>query len=186
LLELALRDSSASGDPFKDSLKFQLSPKTLVSDLLCIMHVRQDYQGNDQGFVSPESFALGAGDGMGVTDNLTGLEAFTFDYEVKWPVSLVISRSSLKRYELLFRHLFKCRLTERVCARVPHSDAMLSDRDINALCLQVLTNTWLDDQYCKEIIQLSDASRVAAFALRQRMLNFVQSLQYYSMFEVRR
>eukprot|EP00037_Helgoeca_nana_P021398 m.215931 g.215931 ORF g.215931 m.215931 type:complete len:877 (+) comp25633_c0_seq1:245-2875(+) len=161
LLELALRDSSASGDPFKDSLKFQLSPKTLVSDLLCIMHVRQDYQGNDQGFVSPESFALGAGDGMGVTDNMTGLEAFAFDYEVKWPVSLVISRSSRKRYELLFRHLFKCRLTERV-----------------------LTNTWLDDQYYKEIIQLSDASRVAAFALRQRMLNFVQSLQYYSMFEV--
>jgi hypothetical protein len=105
---------------------------------------------------------------MGVTDNLTGLEAFTFDYEVKWPVSLVISRSSLKRYELLFRHLFKCRLTERVCARVPHSDAMLSDRDINALCLQVLTNTWLDDQYCKEIIQLSDASRVSAVLLNVR------------------
>jgi gamma-tubulin complex component 2 len=44
---------------------------------------------------------------------LTGLEAFSFEYEVRFPLSLIISRKSLKRYQLLFRHLLHCRHVER-------------------------------------------------------------------------
>ncbi|KAA8581260.1 hypothetical protein FQN60_002841 [Etheostoma spectabile] len=58
---------------------------------------------------------------------LSGLEAFSFDYIVKWPLSLIINRKALTRYQMLFRHIF----------------------------------------YCKH-----------------RMLNFVQNIQYYMMFEV--
>lgn len=42
-----------------------------------------------------------------------GLESFSFSYTVDWPVSLVINRKSLTRYELLFRHLFYCKRTEK-------------------------------------------------------------------------
>jgi hypothetical protein len=40
---------------------------------------------------------------------LKGLEAFTFNYRVKWPLSLVLSKRSLTKYQLLFQHLFKCK-----------------------------------------------------------------------------
>ena len=110
---MALRVSSASSDPFKDALNFRLVPQTLVTELLRIMNVTLDFQGNERGFVNPESFALDAAETM-EESNLKGLDAFTFDYDVQWPVSLVISRRSLKRYQLLFRFLFQCRLVERV------------------------------------------------------------------------
>mmetsp|Transcript_19781 Transcript_19781/g.59030 ORF Transcript_19781/g.59030 Transcript_19781/m.59030 type:complete len:895 (+) Transcript_19781:186-2870(+) len=160
LLEMALRVSSASSDPFHDRLTFKLVKHTRVTELLRIMNIKYDFQGNERGFVDTELLTLDAAENMEAL-NLKGLDAFTFDYDVQWPVSLVISRRSLKCYQLLFRFLWQCRLVERV-----------------------LTNTWLDDQYFKESVQLSDASRVSAFALLQRMLNFVQSLQYYSMYEV--
>ena len=35
--------------------------------------------------------------------DLTGLEAFTLDYRVEWPVSLVVSRKAITKYQLLFR-----------------------------------------------------------------------------------
>ena len=37
---------------------------------------------------------------------LKGMEAFALDYAVEWPVSLVISRKELTKYQLVFRHLF--------------------------------------------------------------------------------
>lgn len=77
------------------------------------MNVTVDFQGHDRGFVNPESFTLDATDTMEESD-LKGLGAFTFDYDVQWPVSLIISRRSLKRYQILFRFLFQCRLVERV------------------------------------------------------------------------
>lgn len=39
-------------------------------------------------------------------------------------------------------------------------------------------------QVFKENPHIPQSARAAAFALRQRMLNFVQSFQYYSMYEV--
>jgi len=80
---------------------------------------------------------------------------------VEWPVSLVISRKSIKRYQLIFRHLFRCRHVELTLCR-----------------------TWLDDQFFKDVPHIATSARAAAFALRQRMLNFVQSFQYYTMYEV--
>eukprot|EP00041_Stephanoeca_diplocostata_P024560 m.626168 g.626168 ORF g.626168 m.626168 type:complete len:884 (+) comp22551_c1_seq6:142-2793(+) len=160
LLELALRVSSASNDPFKDNLTVGLVPHTLVTELFRIMNITHDHKGNERGFIDPETFALDGPDNM-EGSSLTGLEALTFEYTVQWPMSLVISRKSLKRYQLLFRHLFHCRQVERV-----------------------LCNTWRDDQVFKENPHIPESARAAAFALRQRMLNFVQSFQYYSMYEV--
>lgn len=160
LLGLALRTSTAATDPFKDNLKFGLVPHNLVTELFRIMNITHDYKGNDRGFVSPDTFTLEGPDSM-AGSTLTGLEAFTFDFEVQWPVSLVISRKSIKRYQLIFRHLFRCRHVELTLSR-----------------------TWLDDQFFKDVPHDSASPRAAAFALRQRMLNFVQSFQYYTMYEV--
>ncbi len=51
------------------------------------------------------------------TSELTGLEAFAFGYDVRWPVSLVLNRRNLACYQMLLRHLFYCKHVERrVCA----------------------------------------------------------------------
>lgn len=77
--------------------------------------------------------------------SLSGLEAFSFDYIVKWPLSLIINRYSfdssvlssvcmcvhalsvcrslccrkaLTRYQMLFRHMFYCKHVERLLCNV--------------------------------------------------------------------
>lgn len=72
---------------------------------------------------------------------LSGLEAFSFDYIVKWPLSLIINRcvgalyvpphqvrlrhkrwwlcrKALTRYQMLFRHMFYCKHVERLLCNV--------------------------------------------------------------------
>jgi len=93
--------------------------------------------------------------------HLSGLESFSFDYVVKWPTSLVISRKALTRYQILFRHLFYCKHVER------------------QLC-----NVWMGNKQTKMWHLSRSRWYAAAFALRQRMLNFVQNFEYYMMFEV--
>lgn len=45
------------------------------------------------------------------------MEAFTLDYHVRWPLTLVLSRKALTKYQLLYRHLFRCKYLERsLCA----------------------------------------------------------------------
>ena len=51
-------------------------------------------------------------------EDLTGLEAFAFGYEVQWPISLVLNRKSLAQYQMLLRHLFFCKHVERLICNV--------------------------------------------------------------------
>uniref|UniRef100_A0AC11B9I3 Tubulin gamma complex component 2 n=1 Tax=Ovis aries TaxID=9940 RepID=A0AC11B9I3_SHEEP len=105
LLELALRMSTANTDPFKDDLKIDLMPHDLITQLLRVLAIETK---QEKAMVHADPTEL----------TLSGLEAFSFDYVVKWPLSLIINRFA------------------------------------------------------------------GAFTLRQRMLNFVQNIQYYMMFEV--
>lgn len=45
--------------------------------------------------------------------NLTGLECFSFRYDVKWPISLVLNHYAIIQYQMLFRQLFYCKHVER-------------------------------------------------------------------------
>lgn len=137
LLELALRTSTANVDPFKDDLRIQFQKTDLISQLYDILQAKH---------ANPAEF------------NLSGLEAFSFNYSVKWPLTLVLNRKALMLYQLLFRQLFYCKHVER------------------QLC-----NLWLQN---KSVKLLPAKGYTAAFALRQRMLNFIQNLEYYMMIEV--
>lgn len=44
---------------------------------------------------------------------LTGIEAFTLEYAVQWPISIVLSKKAMTKYELLFRHIFFIKHVER-------------------------------------------------------------------------
>ncbi|XP_062330032.1 gamma-tubulin complex component 2 isoform X2 [Osmerus eperlanus] len=148
LLELALRMSTANTDPFKDDLKIDLMPHDVITQLLRVLAIE----------TKQEKAVINA-DPTDVA--LSGLEAFSFDYIVKWPLSLIINRKALTRYQMLFRHIFYCKHVERL-----------------------LCNVWISNKDAKQYSLHSAKWFAVAFALRQRMLNFVQNIQYYMMFEV--
>ncbi|XP_055416995.1 gamma-tubulin complex component 2 isoform X1 [Bubalus kerabau] len=148
LLELALRMSTANTDPFKDDLKIDLMPHDLITQLLRVLAIETK---QEKAVVHADPTEL----------TLSGLEAFSFDYVVKWPLSLIINRKALTRYQMLFRHMFYCKHVER------------------QLC-----SVWISNKTAKQHSLHSAKWFAGAFTLRQRMLNFVQNIQYYMMFEV--
>ncbi|XP_071958685.1 gamma-tubulin complex component 2-like isoform X2 [Antedon mediterranea] len=149
LVELAIRTSEANADPFKDDLKPILLPYDLITQLLRILSI----ESKQEKVVFQE---------MDPTEiHISGLEAFSFDYIVRWPESLILSRKALTKYQMLFRHLFYCKHVERTICSV-----------------------WLSNKSAKKFSLHSSKWYAAGFALRQRMLHLVQNLQYYMMFEV--
>ena len=90
---------------------------------------------------------------------LKGYAAFTLDFAAAWPLTLVLSKRSMTKYQLLFRHLFFCRYVERV-----------------------LCDCWQAHQEVKGLNLTSTLAR--SYALRQRMLHFLQNFIYYCTFEV--
>ncbi|CAN0417553.1 unnamed protein product, partial [Phaeothamnion confervicola] len=148
--------SSAAGDPFRDDLCCEFSPYDLISHLELI-HSRSPQQHDNSSAAAAAAFGggLGGGGSSGGGGGLAAtVAAFMVSYRVKFPVSLVVSRRALTKYQLLFRHLFFGKHVER------------------ALC-----GTWLDHQATKEL--LVGGAMTATYRLRQRMLHFMQNLVYY-------
>ncbi|CAH0514785.1 unnamed protein product [Peronospora belbahrii] len=150
LLHLSLQTSTCSSDPYKDDLQCFLSPHNLISHMEAI-HQRAQ-KGPGDSLTTFESSSIGH-PGYKVID------ALTLDYNVKWPLSLVISCGALTKYQMIFRHIFFCKHVER------------------QLC-----DAWLNHQATKELSLRSALG--PSFCLRQRMLHFQQNFVYYMMFEV--
>jgi gamma-tubulin complex component 2 len=93
--------------------------------------------------------------------NLRGYESIALTYRVEWPLSLILSRKNIACYQMLFRHLFYCKYVERQLACV-----------------------WKENKIAKLYALKAVTGYAEAFALRQKMLNFVQNLEYYMMVEV--
>lgn len=141
LLSLAVHTSLAGLDPFKDDLACDFAPFSMIQHLDAI-HAK------DGSHAPPPAKTA-----------LKGIEVFMVDYKVAWPVSLVVSKRSVTKYQLLFRHLFFARHVER--------------------CLKV---TWQGHQNLKELNLHFAGGR--SYCLRHRMLGFMQSIVYYMTYEV--
>ncbi|CAK8698045.1 gamma-tubulin complex component 2-like [Clavelina lepadiformis] len=148
LLELALRTSLADHDVYKDDLKIVLLNYDLITQLVRILSIDTV---EEQVVKSLDPTEL----------NLTGLESFALDYTVRWPLSLVISRKSLTKYQMLFRHLFYCKHVER------H-----------------LSTIWMKFKSLKMHVLHSKPWFLKALTVMQKMLHFIQNFEYYMMFEV--
>ncbi|XP_051155643.1 gamma-tubulin complex component 2-like isoform X1 [Leptopilina boulardi] len=146
LLEIALRLSTADSDPYKDDLKPELLPYDLQYQMFRILLIQTSEE---------KEFCM-------QTDKvLSGLEAFVFNYDLKWPVSLVINRKAIACYQMLFRHLFYCKHVERLLCRV-----------------------WISNKIAKTFTHEAAMAYRQAFSVRQRMLDCIQHLEYYMMVEV--
>ncbi|CAG8631276.1 3384_t:CDS:10 [Acaulospora morrowiae] len=213
LLDIVLRNPSsvAYTDPFKEDVKVEMSTVGLVDQLLRIINVagmvettpkvtrnrmadnflirkemgnESENDGYDEGTERPGYAASIAGSvastlagsvtssfagsvmGSSGKQTLTGIEALTLDYIVTFPLSLVISRKALTKYQLLFRHLLFLKHVEQLLCHTwtEHAKSFYWRRGSSHPSLE----TW--------------KSRV--FALRQRMLVFVQQFTYYVTSEV--
>ena len=149
MLELSMRTSSANSDAYKDDVKTVLLPYDYVTQLNKILSIETDKEAESMSSNTPEL-------------NLSGLEAFSITYDVKWPVNLVINQKAIARYQMLFRHIFYIKNVERL-----------------------LCSVWVDNKSC---IASGGSGytkwHAKMFMLRDKMMGFVKNLEIYIMFDV--
>lgn len=144
LLELTLRLSSAKHDKYQDDLCTTLLPYGVGHQIAKIQ------KNNDDLYLEEMD-----------TSKLTGIECFTFDYKLHWPVSIVLNQWTISKYQMIFRQLYYCKHVERLLCRV-----------------------WIANNNAKKFAPKTAELYRSAFALRQRMMNAIQNLEYYMMIEV--
>lgn len=175
LLDLAIRNpsSASSTDPYKEDVKIATSSTTLTEWLMKVNSVDTRILGGEDGEGMPDS-ASATGDPKSHSKErkkdekhvLTGIEALSLDYTVDFPLSLIISRKAILRYQLIFRHLLGLKHLE-----------------------QSLTMNWLE--HTKNPIWRKRTPHIGIekwknrlFTLRTRMLAFVQQMFAFAVSEV--
>jgi gamma-tubulin complex component 2 len=165
LLQGAVQSSSLVSDAHKDEFECILASHNLIQHLHLIQTA---------GAMGPSSstFAIPAnplsspphgGDVAGsgpLVQGLKGVEALTLEYRVGWPVSIVLSRRAITKYQLLSRLLFFSKHVE----------------------LRVLS-CWRNHQNSKALSGIRKALG-ESLCLRHRMLHFLQNFVYYMTVEV--
>ncbi|KAK6911764.1 Gamma tubulin complex component, C-terminal [Dillenia turbinata] len=102
LLDLALRTTAAAADPCHEDLTCCVERSSLLKRL-----------GTLKGLEISQKVSNADGYNMEDPVSITGLETFSLSYKVQWPLSLVISRKALTKYQLIFRFLFHCKHVDR-------------------------------------------------------------------------
>ncbi|UJR27736.1 hypothetical protein I4U23_009013 [Adineta vaga] len=147
LLDVSL--ALTSDDQYKDDVRIKMFHYDLISMLERIINIESSMNLNES-----------------MEHKLTGLESFSLDYDVKWPISLVINRNCLTRYQMLFRFLFYIKYIERLLCNVWRAHKNGGRRRRRG----------------KERRNMTKPNGAAY--LRHKMLHFVQNLLYYMSFEV--
>ncbi|KAK2067585.1 hypothetical protein P8C59_001311 [Phyllachora maydis] len=163
LLDLVLRQpgSIVSLDAFKEDVKVELKEITLVKSLQRVVNITGMEQGET---LAPLATAAPVDDHDKKAIGFTSLQ---LDYAVPFPVSLVISRKTVWRYQALFRYLLSLHYLE-----------------------SQLSTTWQTHTRGVAWQHRSQASRGLeiwkrrVWTLRARMLVFVQQLLYFCTAEV--
>ena len=164
--------SVAAADPFKEDVKVQVNEVSLTKWLMRVVNVsgiEQEAAGGVDSLQTPALVAPAtAAQPMALESdrNIAGFDALELDYSVPFPLSLVISRKTVLRYQLLFRHLLSLRHLETL-----------------------LVGSWLEHGNVsswrhKGADPALEMWKRRAWTLRARMLVFVQQLLYFSTAEV--
>ncbi|KAI1658419.1 Spc98 family-domain-containing protein [Daldinia decipiens] len=160
LLDLVLRQpgSIVSMDPFKEDVHVEVNEVGLIKMLQRVVNITGIEQGealqplNNQPIENDK--------------NAVGFTSLQLDYTVPFPVSLVISRKTVWRYQALFRYLLSLRYLE-----------------------SQLATTWQTHNtgvvWChKSSIRRIEIWKRRVWTLRARMVVFVQQLLYFCTLEV--
>ncbi|KAK4130749.1 hypothetical protein BT67DRAFT_445371 [Trichocladium antarcticum] len=161
LLDLVLRQpgSIVSLDPFKEDVQVEMNEITLTKSLQRVVNITGIEHGET---LQP----LASNQPLESDKNANGFTSLQLDYAVPFPVSLVISRKTVWRYQALFRYLLSLRYLE-----------------------SQLSTTWQTHTggfvwAHKSSIRNLEIWKRRVWTLRARMLVFVQQLLYFCTAEV--
>ena len=167
LLDIVLRQPGtvAAEDPFKEDIKVVMNEVSLTHWLMRIVNVT-GLDADATNISMNNLFTPAIQSHSSDEKEISGFDALVFDYAVPFPLSLVISRVTLTRYQLLFRYLLSLRHLETllVGSWTEHSKGL----------------PWRHHSSNKRI----EAWKRKAWTLRARMLVFVQQLLYFCTSEV--
>jgi len=167
LLDIVLRQpgSVAAEDPFKEDVRVQMNEMALTSWLMRVVNVT-GIDADTAGAPGMASFLVNPTTNTAEDKDISGFEALVLDYTVPFPLSLVVSRVTLIRYQLLFRYLLSLR----------HLETLL----IASWAEHAKLPIWRKGNTDRRI----EEWKRRAWTLRSRMLDFVQQLLYFSTAEV--
>ncbi|KAJ5319983.1 hypothetical protein PENANT_c040G11045 [Penicillium antarcticum] len=164
LLDIVLRQpgSIAAQDQFKEDVKVRMNKIGLTKWLMQVVNVSGINQDNPEASFEKQPAAHSADEDK----DILGFDALELDYSVPFPLSLVISRKTVLRYQLIFRHLLSLRHLETL-----------------------LVTSWSDQNKVTSWRHKSSDRRLEiwkrrAWNLRAKMLVFVQQLLYFCTAEV--
>ncbi|EMD32453.1 hypothetical protein CERSUDRAFT_143920 [Gelatoporia subvermispora B] len=190
LLDLALNTDAQGEDAmFREDVRVTMASSGLYDWLLKVVNV--------SGTIGSEHDGAG-GHGQAQEEkkerekekddkkSLLAMDALTLDYGVKFPLSLVISRKTILRYQLIFRFLLHLKHVEQALATtwVEHKTPtwrqltrppVASSRAGSPAIPEHTPNDWHVD---------FENWRRRVFLLRARMLAFVQQILAFATFEV--
>ncbi|KAM7279578.1 hypothetical protein ACFE04_006712 [Oxalis oulophora] len=146
LLDLALRSTAAAADPCNEDLTCCVERSSLLKKLSSLKDIQTRIVSGSNNLAEPVT--------------ITGLETFSLSYKVQWPLSIVISKKALTKYQLIFRLLFHCKHVER------------------QLC-----GAWQLHQGVRTLNAQGTAIPRSSLLCRS-MLKFINSLLHYLTFEV--
>ncbi|KAH7149985.1 Spc98 family-domain-containing protein [Dactylonectria estremocensis] len=160
LLDLVLRQpgSIVSMDPFKDDVKVEKNETPLIRSLQRVVNIT----GIEQG----EALQPLTNEPTEKDKNAIGFTSLQLDYSVPFPVSLVIGRKTIWRYQALFRFLLSLRYVE------------------SQLSATWQTQTRGISWGHKGSVRNLEVWKRRVWTLRARMLVFVQQLLYFCTSEV--
>ncbi|KAL2753441.1 hypothetical protein ACRALDRAFT_2111432 [Sodiomyces alcalophilus JCM 7366] len=160
LLDLVLRQpgTAVSLDPFKEDVKVEMNEITLIKSLQKVVNITGMEQGEALQPLSSQPIES--------DKNAIGFTSLQLDYAVPFPVSLVISRKTVWRYQALFRYLLSLRHLESQLSTTWHT--------------QTSSITWAHKSAARSL----EIWKRRVWTLRARMLVFVQQLLYFCTAEV--
>ncbi|KAK8128314.1 Spindle pole body component [Apiospora sp. TS-2023a] len=160
LLDIVLRQPGTivSLDPFKEDVYVDMNEISLIKMLQRVVNIT----GMEQGEVLQPSSAQS----LEAEKNANGFTSLELNYSVPFPVSLVISRKTIWRYQALFRYLLSLRhLESQLCTTwQTHNNAIVWNHRSSARRIEI----W----------------KRRVWTLRARMIVFVQQLLYFCTLEV--
>ncbi|TQS32766.1 hypothetical protein Golomagni_06911, partial [Golovinomyces magnicellulatus] len=161
LLDLVLRQpgSIVALDPFKEDVKVEMNSVPFIKSLQRVVNITGIEQGEALQPLASQQPSEKDGDATGYT-------SLQLDYSVPFPVSLVIGRKTIWRYQALFRYLLSLRHLESKLSTTWHT--------------QTRGISWANRSRNRDL----EIWKRRAWTLRARMLIFVQQLLYFCTAEV--
>ncbi|KAH9855480.1 Spc98 family-domain-containing protein [Lenzites betulinus] len=172
LLDLALNTDAQGEDAmFREDVKVTMAGSGLYEWLLTVVNVSGLEEGDaaENNAHAHESQKKEREKDRDDKKQMLAIDALTLDYHVKFPLSLVISRKTILRYQLIFRFLLHLKHVEQ---------------SLSSMWIEHKTTAWRRPTRPRDWHSEFENWRKRVFLLRARMLAFVQQILAFTTFEV--